>query len=72
MADVFDYTDCFYNPRHSTVGYLSAVEFEMQAGLPWQVSTEPCAGHIATSRESKGEQQFSLTSSRHRELALGT
>jgi putative transposase len=34
-ADVFDYTGCFYNPkrRHSTIGYLSPVEFEMQAGL---------------------------------------
>ena len=32
-ADVFDYIECFYNPkrRHSTIGYLSPVEFEMQA-----------------------------------------
>jgi putative transposase len=29
-ADVFDYIECFYNPRrrHSTIGYLSPVEFE--------------------------------------------
>jgi len=34
-ADVFDYIECFYNPkrRHSTIGYLSPVEFEMQARL---------------------------------------
>src|SRR5271169_1650246 len=34
-ADVFDYIECFYNPkrRHSTIGYLSPVQFEMQAGL---------------------------------------
>ena len=34
-ADVFDYIERFYNPkrRHSTIGYLSPVEFEMQAGL---------------------------------------
>jgi putative transposase len=34
-ADVFDHIECFYNPkrRHSTIGYLSPVEFEMQAGL---------------------------------------
>ena len=34
-ADVFDYIECFYNPkrRHSTIGYLSPLEFEMQAGL---------------------------------------
>ena len=33
-ADVFDYIECFYNPkrRHSTIGHLSPVEFEMQAG----------------------------------------
>ncbi|MGA7412201.1 MAG: IS3 family transposase [Bryobacteraceae bacterium] len=34
-ADVFDYIECFYNPkrRHSTLGYLSPVEFEMKAGF---------------------------------------
>ena len=34
-ADVFDYIECFYNPkrRHSTIGYLSPMEFEMQTGL---------------------------------------
>src|SRR6202047_4231381 len=35
-ADVFDYIECFYNPkrRHSTIGYMSPMEFEMKAGLP--------------------------------------
>jgi putative transposase len=34
-ADVFDYIERFYNPkrRHSTIGYLSPVEFERKAGL---------------------------------------
>jgi putative transposase len=34
-ADVFDYIECFYNPkrRHSTLGYISPMEFEMNAGL---------------------------------------
>ena len=34
-ADVFDYIECFYNPNAGTrrSGYLSPVEFEMQAGL---------------------------------------
>ena len=34
-ADVFDYIERFYNPirRHSTIGYKSPMEFEMQAGL---------------------------------------
>ena len=35
-ADVFDYIERFYNPtrRHSTLGYLSPMEFERQAMLP--------------------------------------
>jgi putative transposase len=34
-ADVFDYIECFYNPRrrHSTIGYLSPMEFEALAGV---------------------------------------
>jgi putative transposase len=34
-ADVFDYIERFYNPkrRHSTIGYLSPMEFERQAGV---------------------------------------
>ena len=34
-ADVFDYIERFYNPRrrHSTLGYLSPVEYEEQANL---------------------------------------
>ena len=34
-ADVFDYVERFYNlkRRHSTIGYLSPVEFERRAGF---------------------------------------
>jgi putative transposase len=34
-ADVFDYIECFYNPkrRHSTIGYLSPMEFENRMKL---------------------------------------
>ena len=34
-ADVFDYIERFYNPkrRHSTIGYLSPIEFERKVGL---------------------------------------
>ena len=34
-ADVFDYIERFYNPRrrHSTIGYLSPMEFERRAGV---------------------------------------
>jgi putative transposase len=34
-ADVFDYIECFYNPnrRHSTLGYLSPIDFELEAGV---------------------------------------
>src|SRR5215210_2353140 len=41
-ADVFDYIECFYNPkrRHSTIGYLSPAEFEMQAGLAYNQSSD--------------------------------
>lgn len=44
-ADVFDYIERFYSPKrlHSTIGYLSPMEFERQAGWHRQVSTEPGA-----------------------------
>ena len=34
-ADVFDYIERFYNAvrRHSTIGYISPVEFEKKVGL---------------------------------------
>ena len=34
-ADVFDYIERFYNPtrRHSTLGYLSPMDFEKKAGV---------------------------------------
>jgi len=34
-ADVFDYIECFYNPtrRHLTLGYLSPIDFEREAGV---------------------------------------
>jgi putative transposase len=34
-ADVFDFIECFYNPkrRHSTIGYLSPMEFERRANV---------------------------------------
>lgn len=34
-ADVFDYIECFYNPtrRHSTLGYISPIDFERNAGV---------------------------------------
>ena len=34
-ADVFGYIEYFYNPkqRHSTIGYMSPMDFEAKAGL---------------------------------------
>jgi putative transposase len=34
-SDLFDYIERFYNPkrRHSTISYLSPMEFETQAGF---------------------------------------
>ena len=42
-ADVFDYIERFYNPtrRHSTLGYLSPVQFEKLKS----VSAKPAAAH---------------------------
>ena len=33
VTDVFDYIERFYNPRrrHSTIGYLSPMQFEQKA-----------------------------------------
>jgi putative transposase len=43
-ADVFDYIERFHNPkrRHSTIGYMSPMDFEMKAGLaqPRVIRTE--------------------------------
>jgi putative transposase len=35
-ADIFDYIECFYNPkrRHSAIAYLSPMEFELRMGVP--------------------------------------
>ena len=48
-AGVFDYTERFYNQkrRHSTIGYLSPVEFEMQL----------CMDASLVSRYSETERQ---------------
>jgi len=47
-SDVFDYIERFYNPtrRHSTLGYVSPVEFEEARKLK-AVSSESAAGHTA-------------------------
>ena len=44
-ADVFDYIERFYNPtrRHSTLGYLSPMDFERQAQVAYLVSIGPAA-----------------------------
>jgi hypothetical protein len=41
-ADVFDYTERFYNPcrRHSKLGYLSPMEFEARAMLAYHAVHE--------------------------------
>lgn len=46
-ADVFDYIERFYNHtrRHSTLGYLSPMDFERQAQVAHLVSAEPAATH---------------------------
>ena len=51
-ADVFDYIERFYNAirRHSTIGYLSPVEFERKVGLANQVSINPAAAHFESAQ----------------------
>ena len=54
-ADVFDYIERFYNPRrrHSTIGYLSPMQFEREQGVSLScVSTEPAAAHSSASSTS--------------------
>jgi putative transposase len=53
-ADVFDYIERFYNPkwRHSTLGYLSPMEFEMKAGIAYadvNQTNKPAAAHLRVS-----------------------
>ena len=47
-ADVFNCIERFYNPtrRHSTLGYVSPVQFEKLKKLK-PVSTEPAAAHFS-------------------------
>jgi putative transposase len=44
---VFDTIECFYTVkrRHPTIGYLSPMEFERQAGLAYWCQQKPGAGH---------------------------
>jgi putative transposase len=58
-ADVFDHIECFYNPklRHSTIGYLNPVEFEMQAKFAQACVNRTGAGHPITNRHNLRQQQ---------------
>jgi len=52
-ADVFDHIERFYNPkrRHSTIGYMSPMGFEMKAGLDNPMSLKPGTGQTASGPE---------------------
>ena len=55
-AGVFDYIERFYNAkrRHSTIGYLSPMEFERRARFANRVSSKPGAGQFGLAgRESQ-------------------
>jgi hypothetical protein len=43
--------------RHSTIGYLSPVEFERKVGLAYCLSTKPAAGQFAI---ASGRAEFGL------------
>lgn len=53
-ADVFDYIERFYNPtrRHSTLGYVSPMQFEKAQQLR-SVSMRPAAAHNRGVKEGK-------------------
>jgi hypothetical protein len=55
-ADVFDYIERFYNPkrRHSTIGYMSPMEFERQAGLAYAgVNRTGCSSPYASDKDEE-------------------
>ena len=60
-ADVFDYIERFYNPRrrHSTLGYLSPMEFEKQA----RVSLGSCPLNRQQLMRFSSSSAFSLRAS---------
>ena len=47
-ADVFDYTECLYNPkrRHSTIGYVSPAVFD-QCNMLKSAFTKPGTAYTA-------------------------
>ena len=58
-ADVFDYIERFYNAkrRHSTIGYKSPMEFEMQALVLLRMSrpervARPCRAQLCQGNDS--------------------
>ena len=58
-ADVFDYIERFYNPkrRHSTIGYMSPMDFETKAGLAYpalRVAIAPAHGTAYPSPKKGG------------------
>ena len=54
-ADVFDYIVRFYNPtrRHSTLGYLSPIDFEKQANIAEPRVHETGSSSAGTSRNDR-------------------
>ena len=58
-ADVFGCIDVFHNGkrRHSTVGYVSPIQFEQQVQQLGLVSTEPAAVHYTWCRRLRPRPQ---------------
>jgi putative transposase len=54
-ADVFDYIERFYNAtrRHSTIGYLSPVEFERKVGLAYPGVQQTGSSSVAASKSGQ-------------------
>ena len=68
-ADVFDYIERFYNPRrrHSTIGYLSPMEFEAKGAisLGWCL---PNRQQLSSSMRRRVRREYCFSQSRARRL----
>ena len=60
-ADVFDYIEYFYNPKRqlSTLGYLSPMEFEVQAELAYADVHQTGSSPLSVSFLARGEDEIS-------------
>jgi putative transposase len=71
-ADVFDYIERFYNPRrrHSTIGYLSRMEFEAKVRVAWVGVYRTSSGSYRRSKLRRRPDGNRLQASQNSSLPL--